>query len=69
RRKICVNRLWRAREEEGEFHTAFARLKDDPKQFVPYFRMNFLKFDNLLKLVKPHIQKQNTVFSRFRALL
>ncbi|VEN51365.1 unnamed protein product, partial [Callosobruchus maculatus] len=66
--KIWVNRLWRAREEE-EFHTAFARLKDDPEQFVRYFRMNFLKFDKMLKLVKPHIQKQNTVLRRFRVLL
>ncbi|VEN50676.1 unnamed protein product [Callosobruchus maculatus] len=31
--------------------------------------MNFLKFDNLLKLVKPHIQKQNTDLRRFRVLL
>ncbi|VEN58664.1 unnamed protein product, partial [Callosobruchus maculatus] len=69
RRKIWVNRLWRAREEEGEFHTAFARLKDDPKQLVRYFRMDLLKFDNLLKLVKPHIQKQITVLRWFRALL
>ncbi|VEN40895.1 unnamed protein product, partial [Callosobruchus maculatus] len=69
RGKICVNRLWRAREEEGEFYTAFAGLTNEPEQFVRYFRMNFLKFDNLLKLVKPHIQKQNTVLRRFRALL
>ncbi|VEN48400.1 unnamed protein product, partial [Callosobruchus maculatus] len=69
RKKIWINRLWRAREEKGEFHTGFARLKDDPEQFVRYFRMNFLKFANLLKRVKPHIQNQNAVLRRFRALL
>ncbi|VEN62282.1 unnamed protein product, partial [Callosobruchus maculatus] len=69
KRKIWINRLWRAREEEGELHRAFAQLKDDLEQFVRYFRMNFLKFDNLLKLVKPHIQKENTVLRRFRAVL
>ncbi|VEN57025.1 unnamed protein product, partial [Callosobruchus maculatus] len=63
RRRICVNRLWRAREGEEELHTTFARLKDDPEQFVRYFRMNFLKFDNLLKLVNPHIQKQNLFYA------
>jgi hypothetical protein len=34
KRKLCVHKVFRAREEEGEFHTLFGRLKDDRQNFT-----------------------------------
>ena len=46
KRKYWVHQLWRARDEEGEFHTIYSRLKDDQDKFFTYFRMS--KFHLLL---------------------
>jgi hypothetical protein len=45
-RKLWVHKVFRAREEEGEFHT-FGRLKDDRQKFYKYFRMSVSKFETL----------------------
>ena len=45
--KYWIHKVFRAREEEGEFHTLFGRLKDDRQKFVKYFRMSVSKFENL----------------------
>jgi hypothetical protein len=33
KRKCWIHKVFRAREEGGEFHTLFGRLKDDRKNF------------------------------------
>ena len=33
KRKYWIHKVFRAREEEGEFHTLFGRLKDDRQIF------------------------------------
>jgi hypothetical protein len=64
RRKYWVHNVFRAREEEGEFHTIFRRLKDDGQNFFKYFRMSILKFENLKQLLQPEIERKNTQFRR-----
>jgi len=41
KRKYWIHKVFRAREEEGEFHTLFGRLKDDRQKFFKYFIMSF----------------------------
>jgi hypothetical protein len=33
KRKYWIHKVFRAREEEGDFHTPFGRLKDDRQKF------------------------------------
>jgi hypothetical protein len=56
--------VFRAREEEGEFHPLFGCLKDDRQIFFKYFRMNFLKFENLKQLLHTDFEKKNTRWRR-----
>lgn len=63
RREYWVHSIFRARLEEGEFHTLFKRLMNDEKKFYKYFRMSPGKFNILLEIVAVNLQKQN---SRFR---
>ena len=37
KRKYLIHEVFRAREEEGEFHTLFGRLKDDMQKFFQIF--------------------------------
>jgi hypothetical protein len=55
-----IHRVFRAREEEGEFHALFGRLKGDRQKFFKYFRMNFSKFEILKQLLHTDIEKKNT---------
>ena len=64
KRKCWIHKLFRASEEEGEFHTLFGRLKDDRQIFFKYFRMLFSKFENLKQLLHTDIEKQNTRWRR-----
>jgi len=64
KRKYRIHKVFRAREEEGEFHTLFGRLKDDRQKFFKYFRMSFLKFENLKQLLHTDIEKRNTIWRR-----
>jgi hypothetical protein len=50
KQKVWVCKVFRAREEEGEFHTLFGRLKDDGQKFYKYFRMGISKFEALMSL-------------------
>ena len=56
--------MFRATEEEGEFHTLLGRLKDDRQNFFKYFRMRFSKFENLKQLLHTYTEKQNTSWRR-----
>jgi hypothetical protein len=62
--KLWVHKVFRAREENGEFHTLFGRLKDDRQKFYRYFRMSVLKFENLKQLLHTVIEKKNTRWRR-----
>ena len=52
--------MFRAREEEGEFHILFGHLKDDRQKFFKYFRMGFSKCEILKQLLHTDIEKKNT---------
>jgi len=64
KRKYWIHKVFRAREEEGEFHTVFGRLKDNRQNFFKYFRMSFSKFENLKQLLHADIEKKNTRWRR-----
>jgi hypothetical protein len=51
KRKYWIDKVFRAREKEGEFHTLFGHLKDDRQILFKYFRISFLKFENLKQLL------------------
>jgi hypothetical protein len=51
KRKYWVHQLWRATDEEGEFHTIHSRLKSDQDKFFMYFRMSVWKYENLFKIL------------------
>nr|XP_021186521.2 uncharacterized protein LOC110373544 [Helicoverpa armigera] len=53
-----------SRYEEGEYHTLLPRLKNDQKRFHTYFRMSQNRFDDLLQIMKPLIEKQDTFFRK-----
>ena len=46
KKEYWIHKVFRAREEEGEFHTLFGRLKDDRQKLFKYFIMSFSKFEN-----------------------
>jgi len=56
--------VFRAREEEGEFHILFGHLKDDRQKIFKYFRMSLSKFENLKLLLHTVIEKKNTRWRR-----
>ena len=56
--------MFRAREEEGEFHILFGHLKDDRQKIFKYFRMSLSKFENLKLLLHTVIEKKNTRWRR-----
>ena len=57
KRKYWIRSVFRAREEEGEFHTLFGRLKVERQTFFKYFRMSISKFGNLKQLLHTDIEK------------
>jgi hypothetical protein len=40
KRKHWIHKVFREREEEGEFYTLFGRLKGERQKFFKYFRMS-----------------------------
>jgi hypothetical protein len=56
--------VFRAREEEGEFHNLFGRLKDKRRKFFKYFRMSFPKSETLKMLSHTDFEKKNTSWRR-----
>jgi hypothetical protein len=64
KRKYWIHKVFRAREEEGEFHTLFERLKDDRQKLFKYFRMSVSKFENLKQLLHTDIEKKNIRWRR-----
>ncbi|XP_064462053.1 uncharacterized protein LOC135372356 isoform X2 [Ornithodoros turicata] len=64
-RREWVRRLLCSRETFGEFHHLVQemRLFDGETHFM-YFRMTKERFDYLLSLVEPHIQRMDTAFRK-----
>ena len=66
RRNQRIRTLWKShinadRLEKEEFHTLMGQLqKNDGPEFFKYFRMSQNTFDELLDILKPHIQKKVT---------
>jgi hypothetical protein len=58
KRKYWIHYVFRAREQEGEFHTLFGRPKDD--KFFKYFRIGISKDEYLKQLLHIDIEKKNT---------
>lgn len=55
----CHN-INRKRLTLGEYHTLFPDLIEDDTKFFQYFRMTHEKFDSLLKILEPELQKCDT---------
>lgn len=62
KRKYWVHDIFRARLQEGEFHTLFNRLQEDERKFYMYYRMTPEKFNQLVDIVRVHISKQDSKF-------
>lgn len=60
-RSIWVHNLWRNRRIHGEFHTlSFDHIANYPEKFYDYYKMDYQKFQNLLNVLRPYIEKQKT---------
>lgn len=64
KREYWVHNIFRARLEEGEFHTLFKRLQDDERKFCQYYRMTPQKFNHLLDLLQAPLGKLDTKFRK-----
>jgi hypothetical protein len=64
KRKYWIYNVFRAIEEEGEFHTLLGRLKDNRQQFSKYFRMSISKPINPKRLLYTDIEKKNSQWGR-----
>ncbi|XP_050676175.1 uncharacterized protein LOC126973086 isoform X1 [Leptidea sinapis] len=62
RRRFWVDNLWKERESKGEFNNLFNDLKYDVQKFYDYHRMDYEKFQALLNICRPYIEKQRTNF-------
>jgi hypothetical protein len=60
RRLHWVHPVNAKRDELGEYATVFRELRCDSQLFNRYFRMSTIQFDELLAIVGPHVQLQNT---------
>ena len=56
KRKYWIHNVFRATEEEWEFHTVFGHLKGDRQKFFRYFR--FSKLENFKVLLSTDNKKR-----------
>lgn len=63
-RQLWVHPINKKRDTFGEFHHLFPDLLKDNRKFFQYFRMSPEKFYELLNMLTPLIEKQNTNFRR-----
>nr|CAH7714514.1 unnamed protein product [Callosobruchus chinensis] len=64
KRRIWVDTVNLYREEEGEFHIIFHKLRQHRERFLIYFRMTTEYFDEILSLIEEDKKKQFTHFRR-----
>lgn len=57
KRKQWIDDLWLKRCQIGEFHTLHCDLRFNPRKFYDYYRMDIEKYENLVNLLRPRIQK------------
>ena len=62
RKRKQVHLIIKKRKLDGEYYTLFKDLLKYDDKFNQYFRMPQCKFYDLLKLIEPKLQKQNTSF-------
>lgn len=62
KKRTWVHNINIKRKLYGEFHTLFDDLLRDEAKFFQYFRMTHEKFSNLLNMLRPHIEKNNSTF-------
>ena len=64
-RKNWMHPLNAERLSVGQYHTIMTGLRnDDGTKFFDYFRMSQKTFDELLGILRPHIEKKDTTFRR-----
>lgn len=63
KRKSWIHNINIKRNTYGEFHHLHSDLLEDERKFFKYYRMTHEKFSELLSLLRPSIERQN---SRFR---
>ena len=61
-RSMWVHPLNNLRFEKGEFYTLYPDLRHFPAKFFRMYRMSISKFDNLLKILYPRLQRKQTNF-------
>ena len=61
RRSIWVHAIFQKRKEKGVYHHLVQELKLHEDRFQEYFRMTRLQFQELLQMVGPLIQKNDTI--------
>lgn len=59
-RSIWADDVWQERCTFGEYHTLCANLKYRGILFYDYYKMDYEKFEMLVNMLRPHIEKQNT---------
>lgn len=60
RRTVWVEETWRERCTLGEYYTLCKNLPLRGVHFYDYYKVNYEKFEILVNLLRPHIQKHNT---------
>ena len=63
-RRFWVHPLNAVRLDVGQYHTIIDDLRDDKEKFFQYFRMSHESFQELLDMLRPHIQKADTNMRR-----
>lgn len=64
KRSFWVHPINQKRRRLGEFYHLYPDLEKDPKKYFQYFRMTQCKFSELLDIIRPHLEYQNTKFRR-----
>ena len=65
KKRFWIRSIFKSRKTNGEFCNLIQELRTNDRQyFFRYFRMNPERFDHLLELVRPRIEKQNTRFRK-----
>ncbi|CAG5028669.1 unnamed protein product [Parnassius apollo] len=58
RRRCWVGNVWKEMESKGELNNLFNDLKYDVQKFYDYHRMDYEKFQALLNICRPCIEKR-----------
>lgn len=59
---MWIHDIFKKRLKCGEYQTLFTDLLNDDVKFFQYFRMSHVKFSTFLKILSPHILRENTKY-------